>query len=100
MACDYCYVDRNCGQSMTSETARQAVDLAAGMTPQGDSAGIIFFGGEPLLHKELIYETIEYAKYKEKGAGCYFHYKVTTNGLLIDDEFIMNSTPLSPWWKI
>jgi uncharacterized protein len=88
MACDYCYVDRNCGQSMTSETARQAVDLAAGMTPQGDSAGIIFFGGEPLLHKELIYETIEYAKYKEKGAGCYFHYKVTTNGLLIDDEFI------------
>ncbi|MCR3923269.1 MAG: radical SAM protein [Firmicutes bacterium] len=91
MTCRYCYVDRNHVQAMTSATARLGVDLAAILTPPGDSAGIIFFGGEPLLHKDLIYETIEYARWKEKRVGAYFHYKVTTNGLLIDDAFIAYS---------
>ena len=88
MACAYCYVNRSRLQSMSFATAYRAVDLAAALTPRGDSAGIIFFGGEPLLYKELIYETIAYANWKEKRAGCYFHYKVTTNGLLLDEAFL------------
>lgn len=88
MSCRYCYVDRKNIKDMSMETARKAVDTAALMTPKGDSAGIIFFGGEPLLHKDIIYETIEYARWKEDEALCYFHYKVTTNGLLLDDDFL------------
>lgn len=88
MCCRYCYVDRANTKSMTVDTARKAVDLAAGTTPKGGSAGIIFFGGEPLLHKDIIYETLEYARLKEDKEGCYFHYKVTTNGLLLDDSFL------------
>ena len=88
MACAYCYVDRSNIQTMSAVIVRRAVDLAAGMTPGGDSAGIVFFGGEPLLYKELICETIDYANWKEKQAGCYFHYKVTTNGLLLDKDFL------------
>jgi uncharacterized protein len=70
---------------MTSDTARKAVDIAA--APNA-STGIIFFGGEPLLHKDLIYETIEYCNWKTKHSDCMFHYKVTTNGLLMDNDFI------------
>lgn len=88
MSCRYCYVDRANIRNMSIDTAHKAVDLAAGTMANGDSAGIIFFGGEPLLNKDIIYETIEYARWKEDKKGCYFHYKVTTNGLLIDDELL------------
>jgi uncharacterized protein len=88
MSCGYCYVDRANIRNMTMGTANKAVDLAAGLTAKGDSAGIIFFGGEPLLHKDVIYETVEYAKWKEDKTGCHFHYKATTNGLLLDDDFL------------
>ncbi len=87
MACDYCYVERRDVRAMSPATARAAVDLAAGLTPQHSSTGIIFFGGEPLLHKELIEETVAYAAARET-AERGFHFKVTTNGLLLDDAFV------------
>jgi len=88
MNCTYCYVDRNNITDMTLETAKAAVDLAVSITPKDDSIGIVFFGGEPLLHKDLIYETVKYASSIEAKSGRYFHYKMTTNGLLLDDEFL------------
>jgi uncharacterized protein len=86
MACRYCYVDGREPRVMDIETIKKAVNLTP--SKAGESIGIIFFGGEPLLHKELIFETIEYCKWKEKQNGVFFHYKITTNGLLIDEEFI------------
>ncbi len=85
MACKYCYVDKDIRCFMSFETAKRAVDIAA--TPNA-STGIIFFGGEPLLHKDLIYETIDYCNWRTKRSDCRFHFKVTTNGLLLDDDFI------------
>lgn len=87
MACDYCYVPRDAVAVMGDDTARAAVDLAAGRTPQHGSTGIIFFGGEPLLHKDLIARTVEYAEAQENDGRC-FHFKVTTNGLLLDEDFL------------
>jgi uncharacterized protein len=87
MACRYCYVRQNT-HYMTLETAKAAVDLAA---EAGGHSGIIFFGGEPLLCRELIYETVAYAEQAQKGKHARFHYKVTTNGLLLDDEFLRYS---------
>jgi uncharacterized protein len=86
MACTYCYVNHEKPKTMDIVTARKAVDLAS-KNSKG-STGIIFFGGEPLLFKDLIKETIEYSKWIEKQSDCMFHYKVTTNGLLLDEEFI------------
>jgi len=84
LKCDYCYVNYS-EADMTAETARTAVDFAG----SSKRAGLIFFGGEPLLLKELIYETVEYARSREREAGTrkYF-FKLTTNGLLLDNEFI------------
>jgi len=70
---------------MTLETAMRVIDMAA---REKQSTGIIFFGGEPLLHKDIIYKTVEYGKWKEKSGNCRFHYKVTTNGLLLDEDFL------------
>jgi uncharacterized protein len=86
MACKYCYVEGSMEKNMTFETAKKVIDLAA--ENKGKSTGIIFFGGEPLLLKDLIKEVIKYSNEKEKENGCSFHYKVTTNGTLLDEEFL------------
>ncbi len=85
MACTYCYVNKHQVISMDRETAVKAVNMAA---EEKNSVGIIFFGGEPLMRKNLIYETVEYCKWMEKKHRGRFHYKVTTNGLLLDEAFM------------
>jgi len=72
---------------MSLETAFAAVDMAMGSS---DSSGLVFFGGEPLLEKELIYKTIEYSKKRaaEVNYQHKFYYKITTNGLLLDEKFL------------
>ena len=49
---------------------------------------VLSSSAEPLLCKDTIYETVEYARHKEKKENCRFHFKVVTNGLLLDEEFI------------
>jgi uncharacterized protein len=86
MACKYCYVNHENIQLMNFETARKAVDMAS--RNKGTPTGIVFFGGEPLLCKDLIYEIVEYSHWKEKETGCMFYFKITTNGLLLDETFM------------
>ena len=47
---------------------------------------IVFYGGEPLLQKNMIKDTIDYIKSKKSKTK--FYYGITTNGTLLDDEFI------------
>lgn len=84
MACRYCYVEQKI-EDMSASTARAAVDMAA---RSGRNCGLIFFGGEPLLRKELIQQTIDYAQWVQARGNVRFHYKVTTNGLLLDEAFL------------
>ena len=84
LRCDYCYVGHG-ENDMSDETARAAVDLARRGVKR---AGIIFFGGEPLLRRELIHNTVAYARTREKENGCQYFFKITTNGLLLDDDFL------------
>jgi uncharacterized protein len=86
MKCDYCYNPRNKSITMTKEIVKKALDLSRTINPI--NSGIIFFGGEPLLKKELISYAMEYAGELRKKDNTRFHYKITTNGTLLDDEFI------------
>ena len=89
MACDYCYSPPKAGPAMSLETGQRALDFGARQSE--GSTGIVFFGGEPLLHQPLIRELVSYGRRLEsKGEGS-FHFKVTTNGLLLDDEFLRYS---------
>lgn len=85
LQCHYCYVHKQVRKDMTAGTARNAVDFAA---QPGKRVGLSFFGGEPLLKKDLIRQTVAYAKSIEQKRGCRFHYKITTNGLLLDEDFL------------
>ena len=57
MRCRYCYAGPPGSADMTADTMRRAI--AVGLERHqaehpGDSLGVIFFGGEPLLRRELI----------------------------------------------
>ena len=68
---------------MTEETALRAIDMA--VSDGGKSVGVSFFGGEPLLCKPLIVKCVEYSKRFE---DVKFSWNMTTNGLLLDEEFL------------
>src|SRR5512135_2413739 len=80
LRCRYCYA-APADQDMSLETATAAISKLA----VGDDCGVIFFGGEPLLRKDLIAALLEWCERKNPRR---FHYKVTTNGTLLDDEFL------------
>ena len=84
MNCKYCFVKRG-PERMSREVAFAAVKLGMG---NKDTSGLLFYGGEPLLEKELIYDVVDYANNISKKAGHTFYYKITTNGVLLDEEFL------------
>jgi len=83
MRCRYCYV-HHAPRYMSEETGRAAVRLA--LASELEYPGISFFGGEPLLCKELIYHLVEYAETLNSPRKLMF--KLATNGLLLDEVFL------------
>ena len=86
MACRYCYAKRGERTDMSLDTAKQAIRFAA-KTSRG-FCGIIFFGGEPLLREDLVRDAVAFARDSEEELGTRFHFKITTNGLRLDDGFL------------
>jgi len=70
---------------MSRETAFAAVKF--GMENKNTS-GLLFYGGEPLLERQLIYDIADYTKAIKAKSGHTFYYKMTTNGTLLDAEFL------------
>ncbi len=54
----------------------------------GTTPGIVFFGGEPLLRKDLIAEGVAFARAAAAKRRAIPHFKLTTNGVLLDDDFL------------
>lgn len=86
LRCKYCFESHE-SCAMSEETALRAVEFVAENSLR--SCGISFFGGEPLLQKNLIYKCVEHAK---NIADKQFSYNMTTNGLLLNDEFLNFAT--------
>jgi uncharacterized protein len=86
LACDYCYASSRPSPPMSLETATAA--LALGVRLNEGPFGLAFFGGEPLLHKELIVALVERAVELRRAGRARPRFKLTTNGLALDDEFL------------
>jgi uncharacterized protein len=74
---------------MTLDTVRQVMDL--GVQLNRGSCGLVFFGGEPLLKEDLIRAVVAEAKRRQKEGRGRFHFKMTTNGLLLSESFLQYS---------
>lgn len=84
MNCSYCVHDKK-ELHMSEKVMLASCDY---IFKSGKSAGICFFGGEPLLKKDLIYKAVERCKILSKEKNMPFSCKMTTNGTLLDKEFL------------
>jgi len=93
--CRYCYSGAHTGGDMSLETAKAAIALALQdqhrQQAPGGSLGVIFFGGEPLLRRELIVQIMAHTRELAAGKGQHFHYKITTNGSLLNEAFLTSA---------
>jgi len=89
LRCRYCYVGRNgalARDRMPLDIARRAVDFAFSRAGRLRNVGVMFFGGEPLLHREAIEFAVEYARTTARQLGKRVSFSITTNGTMVDGE--------------
>jgi len=77
---------------MTREVAFSAIELAM---KGKKSTGILFYGGEPLLERQLIFDVVEHCQKITSQTGHKFSFKITTNGILLDEEFLKFSRDIN-----
>lgn len=89
MRCAYCYegTHRNKGK-MSIGTLKKAIDFIVTHNHAGDRIDLVFLGGEPLLNKKCLYRAVDIIKNDYPKLRDLFHYSITTNGLLMDQELI------------
>ena len=84
--CKYCYESGlKQDRCISFDDIKKVIDYEM-KNKASKKSTITFYGGEPLLKKDLIEDTIKYVK--EKRATKHFRYNITTNGLLLDDDFL------------
>lgn len=89
MQCSYCYEGvHDLKTSMSLTTMEDSVDFIVKQNYPGDKIDIVFLGGEPLLNKKCLYHAIEWIEKKYPKEKELFHYSITTNGTLIDNQLI------------
>ena len=83
LRCKYCYENKN-EKEISFKNIQQLIDNE--INEKREYVVLTFYGGEPLLKKDLIYDTINYIKSKKSKTKFYFG--MTTNGTLLDEQFI------------
>jgi uncharacterized protein len=90
LACSYCYAQEGAfggkETAMDTQVAFAAVDLLFSGAKCGERVQLTFLGGEPLTHRNLIYQCTERALVNAKRQGVEVGFSITTNGTLITPE--------------
>ena len=84
MDCAYCTRIKQ-PVRMSGRVLDAACDLAFSV---GNAAGLCFFGGEPLLERPLIERAVKRCREKSQETGKPVSYRMTTNGTLLDEDFL------------
>lgn len=88
MGCEYCFVLKDMANNtqdvhaISKETLHQGIDLFFEKNTC-DQPIVTFYGGEPLIHPEVIYDAIDYI---ENTLGRKIRKKIITNGTLVTEE--------------
>lgn len=90
MACKYCFAEVNQGkvQNITLDTIKNAVFDLLEKYIDTPSYTIFFFGGEPLLRRDLMVESVTFIKEIMLEHSKKVNFSVSTNGTLIDSSII------------
>jgi uncharacterized protein len=92
MNCIYCYGEGgNYGSEekcMDIETAKRSVDFLIENSGDIKELCLVFFGGEPLMNAEVMFETAQYAKEACRKKEKEIVFTMTTNGTLLDKDTV------------
>ena len=96
MGCTYCYnelalKDRRGSEvpdGMDVETARAAIDALLAQAGEAKRISLVFVGGEPLLERHVLFQTIGYAQRRARAQGLSVDIAVYTNGTLMNERVI------------
>lgn len=87
MGCSYCYAQQGefggASKNMTLDIALKSVDLLLRDASSGEKVNLAFLGGEPLLNREVLRSTVEYAHDGARGRNIQIGFSITTNGTLL-----------------
>lgn len=84
--CSYCQQKKAASYLMVPEITR-FLDFCSPYLDR-QMTDVVFYGGEPLLAKEQIRAAVSYLDRKSRLDGSTFRYTITTNGSLLDEDFI------------
>lgn len=86
LSCNYCYEQHNKDFGrFTVESIKQAYDFLNNVNNLADKT-LIFFGGEPLIHKKLVLDFLSI--YRDEIKETPIKITMISNGLLLDEKFI------------
>lgn len=92
LRCEYCFAAKgDFGQGrklMTYEIGKKAIDFLIEKSKNRHNLELDFFGGEPLMNMKVVKQIVEYARAQEKIHNKNFRFTITTNGLLLNDDYI------------
>lgn len=93
LRCRYCFADEGTYHTterayMSEEVGKKAIDFLIANSGKRHNLEVDFFGGEPLMNLKVVKAIVAYARQREKESGKEFHFTMTTNCVLLNDETI------------
>ncbi|MEX0316319.1 MAG: radical SAM protein [Ruegeria sp.] len=90
LACTYCYASGGDfgapARNMPWAVAKASVDRLIAEAEPGVRINLAYLGGEPLINRDLIRRTTEYATQQAQAKGVRTGFSITTNGTLLRSE--------------
>lgn len=84
LRCRYCYAGRKYAHAMSRETAERGMDIGLAEAVRTERGlDLSFFGGEPLLERDLLQHCCNYLKQQAAEQGVRVRFGITTNGTLL-----------------
>ncbi|MFZ5591508.1 MAG: thioether cross-link-forming SCIFF peptide maturase [Bacillota bacterium] len=88
LACRYCFAGQGAyggpAGLMSAAVGRRAIDFLLSAAGSRRHVEVDFFGGEPLLNKQVMYELVQYGRQQAQKMGKQIKFTLTTNALLLD----------------
>ncbi len=88
LACKYCFAGQGKfggdANLMSKEVGKQALDLLLEKSGIRKRVEVDFFGGEPLLNAQVMFDLVEYGEKRAKEMDKIIQFTLTTNTLLLD----------------
>ncbi len=92
LCCEYCFAGKGeyKGEKalMSYDVGKRAFDFLIENSVGRTNLEVDFFGGEPLMNMDVVKDLVSYARTIEKDHNKNFRFTITTNGVLIDSDFI------------